>query len=286
MALVRLLLDVPTELADDCAAQLIQLGAGGVEEQAGDRGARLIVYGDDVMQMTTFSERVRDLFNQFGVNEENGCLSIRIAVDQDSDWATAWTRFLEPRPITERWTVQPIGDGELSPLGSGRILIRPTLAFGDGAHVSTRLAARAVERFCLNLPGASVLDVGTGTGVLAIVAALSGARTVVGIDVDAVALSAARENARLNGLADRIVFLDAAEELASGFDLVVANLPIGNLLEEAPRLALRARAARELLLTGFLSDQAPAVCERLTALGFGELGRIDEEDWCLLVLGS
>lgn len=286
MALIRLLLDVPSELAEDCAAQVIQVGAGGVEEQRGDHGARLIVYGSDSVAMQTLSERAREALNELGVSEESGSLSIRMTIDENSDWESAWTRYLEPRQITERWWVQPL-ETEDSPAPEGqRILIRPTLAFGDGAHVSTRLAARAVEQFCLNLPGSSVLDVGTGTGVLAMVAALSGARTVVGIDVDGVALGAARENARLNGLAERIAFLDASQQLAKGFDLVVANLPLPNQLEEASRLAERAQSARELLLTGFLSDQAAPVRTRLGALGFRELGRVDEEDWCLLVMGQ
>jgi len=286
MALVKLLLDVPAELAEDCGALLIQVGAGGVEEQSGDRGARLIVYGEDQTTIAAISERARDAFEELGLTEESGNLSVRIVVDEASDWATAWTRYLEPQQITDRWVVQPVGNEEPLPFGTERILIRPTLAFGDGAHASTRLAARAVEQFCLNLPGASVLDVGTGTGVLAMVAALSGARTVVGVDVDAVALGAARENARLNDLAERIVFLDAAEELATGFDLVVANLPTRTLLDEARRLRTRSRGSRELLLTGFLSDQAPLIAEAFVALGMVELGRVDEEGWCLLVFGE
>lgn len=286
MALVKLLLDVPAELTDACAAILIQAGAGGVEEQTGDRGARLIVYGDDAKVLAKLLERARDGFDELGLAEEDGGLSIRMVVDENSDWDTAWTRYLEPQRITERWVVQPVGNEEPLPYGTERIIIQPTLAFGDGAHVSTRLAARSVERFCLNLPGASVLDVGTGTGVLAMVAALSGARTVVGVDVDDVALGAARENARLNGLAERVVFLDAAEALASGFDLIVANLSTGTLLEEAPRLAARARGVRELLITGFLGEQANGIRDRFAELGFSELGRIDEEGWCLLVLGG
>jgi ribosomal protein L11 methyltransferase len=284
MALIKLLLDVPAELAEECAARLIQLGAGGVEEQSGDRGARLIVYGDDSKVVAAISERARDAFRELGVTEDSGNLSVRIVVDQNSDWETAWTRYLEPQRITDRWVVQPIGNDEPIPWGTERIWIQPTLAFGDGAHVSTRLAARAVEQFCLNLPEASVLDVGTGTGVLAIVAALSGARTVVGVDVDAVALGAARENARLNGLAERIAFVDAAEDLPTGFDLVVANLPPRTLLDEARRLASRARDSRELLVTGFLSDQADLLRDHFAELGLRTLGRVDDDGWALLVL--
>lgn len=285
MALVKLLIDVPSELAEEAGRLLIGLGAGGVEEQASERGARLIVYGDDRTQIAALSERARDALPELGLDEERGNLSIRIEVDAASDWDTAWTHHLQQQPLTPRWVIQPIWDVTPPPFGLGKILIRPTLAFGDGAHVTTRLAAEAVERFCEVMPGASVLDVGTGTGVLAILAALTGARTVVGVDVDAVALAAARENATLNGVEDRLTFQDATDELAPGFDLVVANLEPRVLLEDAARIAARARDARELIITGFLSQQAPEVSECFQAFGFSELGRVDADEWTLLVLG-
>jgi ribosomal protein L11 methyltransferase len=285
MALIKLLIDVPSEAAEEASAMLIELGAGGVEEQAGERGARLIVYGDNETQLSALSERARDALPELGLVEGQGNLSIRLEVDAASDWDTAWTQHLQQQPLTPRWVIQPIWDATPPPFGLGRILIRPTLAFGDGAHVTTRLAAEAVERFCLVMPGASVLDVGTGTGVLAMVAALSGASTVLGVDVDDVALAAARENAKLNGIETAVSFRDASSEVASGFDLVVANLEPRVLLEDAPRTAARARDARELILTGFLSEQAAEIINCFSGFGFSELGRVDVEGWCLLVLG-
>jgi ribosomal protein L11 methyltransferase len=285
MALIKLLIDVPSELAEDAGHMLIELGAGGVEEQTGERGARLIVYGGSETQLSALSERARDAFPDLGLSEEQGNLSIRIEVDAASDWDTAWTQHLQQQPLTPRWVIQPIWDVTPPPFGLGKLLIRPTLAFGDGAHVTTRLAAEAVERFCLVMPGASVLDVGTGTGVLAMLAALSGAGTVVGIDVDDVALGAARENAKLNGVESAVSFLDASSDVASGFDLVVANLEPRVLLEDAARIGARARDARELILTGFLSEQGQEIVNSFGLLGFSELARVDVEGWCLLVLG-
>lgn len=285
MALVKLLLDVPADAAEDVGQLLIELGAGGVEEQSAERGARLIVYGDDEVALSALSERARSVLTELGLDEEAGNLSVRLEVDESSDWETAWTRHLQQQPLTPRWVIQPLWDQTPPPPGLGKILIRPTLAFGDGAHVTTRLAAEAVERFCLALPGPSVLDIGTGTGVLAIVAALSGASLIVGVDVDAVALAAARDNAGLNCQPGAITFYDAAEELASGFDLVVANLEPRALMADARRIAERARDARELILTGFLSEQASSISATFAALGFAELARVDAEGWCLLVLG-
>lgn len=285
--LVKLLFDVPAELADEVAQLLIEIGAGGVEEQSGERGARLIVYGDQRRELEMLSERARDALFELGLDEEQGNLSLRLEVDESSDWDTAWTQHLQQQPLTPRWVIQPVWDATPPPPGQGRISIRPTLAFGDGAHVTTRLAAEAVERFCLALPGASVLDVGTGTGVLALVAALSGARTVLGIDVDAVALNAARENAQLNPIdaSVSLAFADAAVEPGFGFDLVVANLEPRALIADAARIAARARDARELVLTGFLTDQAPDVVQVFAELGFEPLAALEAQGFALLVLG-
>lgn len=285
MALVKLLLDVGTDHAELVGQTLIELGAGGVEEQSGERGARLIVYGDDEERLSALAEQARGALGEMGIDEEQGNLSIRLEVDPNSDWDTAWTKHLQQQILTERWVVQPVWDESAPPAGMDRIVIRPTLAFGDGAHVTTRLAAQAVERFCLALPGASVLDIGTGSGILTLLAALSGAKTAHGVDVDSVALGAARENAELNRLGHVVSFEDAAATVASGYDLVVANLEPRALLADAERIARRARDARELLLTGFLCDQAAGVQERFAELGFRKLASVEAEEFCLLVLG-
>ena len=285
MALVKLLLDVGTDVAELVGQTLIELGAGGVEEQSGERGARLIVYGDDSEQLSALAEQARSVLAEMGIEEEQGNLSIRIEVDPNSDWDTAWTKHLQQQALTERWVVQPLWDETPPPPGMDRIVIRPTLAFGDGAHVTTRLAAQAVERFCLALPGASVLDIGSGSGILTLLAALSGAKTAHGVDVDSVALAAARDNAELNGIADIVSFEDAASTVASGYDLVVANLEPRALLADAERIARRARDARELIVTGFLCDQAADVVARFEEFGFNKLASVEEDEFCLVVLG-
>jgi ribosomal protein L11 methyltransferase len=243
------------------------------------------VYGAELNVLSALAERARTALPDLGLREEAGELAIELSVDEHADWETAWTRYLQQQPLTDRWVIQPVWDQTPAPSGLGRILIQPTLAFGDGAHVTTRLAAQAVERFCLALPGARVLDIGTGTGVLALVAALSGARVAVGVDIDRVALDAARENAKLNGLEGKVVFEDALAAIDGVFDLVVANLEPRVLSGEAARIAERAAGARELALTGFLVEQTQEILSRFEAFGFAELGRVQEGEWCLAVLG-
>src|SRR6187399_3275685 len=99
MALVKLLLDVASDVSELVGHTLIELGAGGVEEQSGKRGARLIVYGDDSKQLSALAEQARAALSDIGLEEERGNLSIRIEVDEHSDWDTAWTRHLQQQAL-------------------------------------------------------------------------------------------------------------------------------------------------------------------------------------------
>lgn len=281
--LAKLLFDVPAELAEDCGALLVALGAGAVEEQATESGGRLVVYGEDAKALEALRDAAREAFGELGVTEADGSLVIHFEEHVESDWATAWTRYLEPELITERWAVVPFGKEAEIPEGIGCILIQPVLAFGDGAHATTRLAARAVELFCLTHPGARVLDIGTGTGVLAMLAARSGASRVVGTEVDPVALEAARENARLNALAGQIELVESKSPIVGPFDLVVANLPPRVLAEIAGEIAALALGARSLLLTGFLREQADEIGVLFASYGFVSASRAEEGDWALTV---
>ncbi|HEY5961817.1 MAG TPA: 50S ribosomal protein L11 methyltransferase, partial [Polyangiaceae bacterium] len=156
--------------------------------------------------------------------------------------------------------------------GKERLLFEPEPCFGDGSHPTTRLASQATEAYCVAHSGCSVLDVGTGNGVLSLVAAMSGAGSTLGLDVDAEAVAAAEENARLNALEARCRFSTAdVATLEAEFDLVVANLEPQVQLELIAPLARRVRSGGTLLLTGFLFEQAEWIRRAATSVGLHEV---------------
>jgi ribosomal protein L11 methyltransferase len=162
-------------------------------------------------------------------------------------------------------------------------LFDPKLSFGDGAHSTTRLASVALERACRARVGASVLDFGSGTGVLAFVALLSGAKFARGVDIDPVSIEAARRNASLNALEQRCEFGLPTVQLEREFDLVVANLEAPALLSVVPELMRDARRSERVILTGFLrAKQAEIVA------AFGPNFRLEhadhDADWAVLEL--
>jgi ribosomal protein L11 methyltransferase len=168
------------------------------------------------------------------------------------------------------------------------IVIQPSMGFGTGHHATTRLCLAALQN--LDLKGQRVIDVGTGSGVLAIAASLLGADRVVAIDDDPDAIQAARENVTLNEgakvethVTDLRSFESRIPNPESRFDIVLANLTGGLLIQAAERLQALARTGGHLVLSGFMAHEAADVLCAYSALAVRS--RTDEDEWACVVLG-
>ena len=162
------------------------------------------------------------------------------------------------------------------------LVIEPGMAFGTGDHPTTAMCLQGLQDAMDRHPAASVLDVGTGTGVLAIAARKIGASRVVGNDIDPQALRIAAENAERNG-AMPIEFTDKPlERLSESFDVVVANLYSSVLCQLAPRLAARLAPDGMLLLSGILATQATEVAQAVEREKLKPAGRRTSGEWVLL----
>ncbi len=172
----------------------------------------------------------------------------------DTDWVRASQAEFAPIRVTERLWVVPTWHAAPDP-DALNIVLDPGLAFGTGSHPTTRQCLRWLERHVA--PGSSVLDYGTGSGILAIAACKLGAGTVVGVDIDAAALATARANAALNRVGAQ--FRDAATPVPLVADLVVANILANPLALLAPVLAAHTRPGGRIALAGLLDPQRAAV---------------------------
>jgi ribosomal protein L11 methyltransferase len=156
--------------------------------------------------------------------------------------------------------------------------------FGDGSHPTTRLCAAALDFLCRQRQREAVLDVGTGTGVLARIARARGATLVVGTDIDAAALSSANAHSHLDGSPVEIHFSDQAPDVfGARFDLVVANILEASLRSLAPALCRALRPGSILLLSGFTRPQAPGLRVLYEDLGVACVRDSGLEDWVLLM---
>lgn len=208
----------------------------------------------------------------------------------DGDWAARSQAALEPITIGDvtvapPWTVTP----EMRARSRHLIVIQPSMGFGTGHHASTRLCLDWLQR--TPLTGAAVLDVGTGSGVLAIAAWQLGAASVVGIDVDPDALASARENIDLNGASARIALRElnlssAASTLARRCDVILANLTGGLLCRDAAAFGTLAAPGARLIASGFQMHESAQVIGALTDAGWALDGQSDEQDWVGLRLAT
>ncbi len=187
----------------------------------------------------------------------------------EEDWSQSWKQHVRAVHVGRLW-VGPPWLSDSAPKEAEKLVIEPKMAFGTGDHPTTSLCLEAVDAYLAAHPGASVLDVGTGTGVLAIAAKRLGASRVVGTDNDEVAVELAQENAELNGTPG--VELSSAELTAveGTFDLVVANILANTLVELAP--LIEPKVKDRLVLAGVLVPQREQVEAAYLARGLRSAG--------------
>jgi ribosomal protein L11 methyltransferase len=197
----------------------------------------------------------------------------------DKDWLESWKADFVPIRIggflvRPTWSTATAGDGV-------ELVLDPGMAFGTGLHPTTQQCLEALST--LSLEGKSLLDVGTGSGILAIAAAKRGASPVVAVDTDALAVDAARDNAMRNGVAIPVGEGSAAD-VPGRFDIVVANIVSPVLQRSAPHLAARLSGAGTLLVAGISAPAEAATRDAFTSVGLEVLDRTMRDDWVALAL--
>jgi ribosomal protein L11 methyltransferase len=216
-------------------------------------------------------------------------LGLEVRQVAEEDWAEAWKAHFKPLKVTDRLVIRPPWEEYAAQPGETVITIYPGMAFGTGRHASTLLCLRALEQVWeARPPGAGnpwqVLDVGTGTGILALAAARYGAE-VLAIDLDPEAVAAALENVRLNNLIDRVwVEETPLPSLRQQFGLILANITAPDLLQLADSLTARLLSDGVLILSGFLTEDASRLEDRYQGLGLHKTGFLTHEDWGALIL--
>lgn len=208
---------------------------------------------------------------------------------EEADWATAWKQYFKPLRIGRRLLIVPSWEqADLQP-GDVAITLDPGMAFGTGQHATTALCLRWLE--ALVQPGARVLDVGTGSGILAIAAARLGAGAVLACDLDPVAAAVAAENVARNGVAGQVAVACATVDQppvrawvrAGRPDLVVANLTAAAVQQVAPAVAAALAPGGLFLASGIIAGRRGEVVAALAPLGL-PAQEVEEEDGWVAVL--
>jgi ribosomal protein L11 methyltransferase len=245
------------------------------EDQAPARqstSARVIGYLPETTatpdQVTAIRERVAELG-----------LPLEDSVIEETDWAEAWKRFFKPTRIGKRLLVCPSWERPNARPEDIVLELDPGQAFGTGDHPTTRMMLRLLERHIR--PGGLVLDIGAGSGILAIAAAKLGARYVACCDIEHPSVHAANANFERNGVAHRtgVVLADGFGWIRAKADMILSNIISATLIRFAPAAASCLSPDGVWLLSGVILDNEAAVAQAVTAAGLTVFDRESEGPW-------
>jgi len=197
----------------------------------------------------------------------------------NKNWNAEWESDIKPIQVTERITITPSWHPVASELNKIVLIIDPKMTFGTGYHETTRLMLRLMEEFIK--PESSVLDIGTGTGILAIAAIKLGAKHAIGIDVDEWSLQNGIENTERNGVAEnveiRIGSMESVDE--TGFEIILANIIRNTILELLDNVSEKLVSGGFALFSGLLKIDRPVIEQALLLHGFKIISTIQENEW-------
>jgi len=207
-------------------------------------------------------------------------------IARPENWEKAWRRFIRPSRVGKQFWVTPPWLTPPKFRSRQVITIEPGMAFGTGTHATTRGCLEFIEQIAARLPPEkfTALDIGTGSGILAIALVKLGSKKVWAIDNDPAAIAVARENLLINGAEEKVhLATTALDGLKNQYSLVVANLTAQTIIELAGAMKPRVGAGGFLILSGILHDQAAAVL-RCFAPNFRVVKRKRVREWVTLLL--
>ena len=219
----------------------------------------------------------------YGEGADFGALTLDVKFDDDTEWKDKWKEFFKPARISDNIVVKPTWETYDNVDGYKVIEIDPGMAFGTGTHETTSLCVKMLDKY--QKPSDNVLDVGCGSGILSIAAALLGAKDVLGVDIDPIAVEVAVENLELNKVNDvaRAQYGDLTKGVDYKADIVVANLMADLVMMLANDVAKHMEPNGYFISSGILVEKEEVVANHLREQGF-EIVEIKEDGlWCAIV---
>ena len=259
---------------------LMETGALGTETNESDATVCVTGYYDKAINEDSVRATLLDALRIYGL-ATSSLIDLKHRDVPDRDWLEEWKKDWRPVEVGRFIIAPPWSEPLAVASDSLPILIEPGMAFGTGTHETTRLCLKSIEKY---FRGGSFLDVGTGTGILAIAAAkLFSEARVEACDTDVEAIEIAKENARRNDVGQRINFhVGSVKEQTPSADLVCANLTAPVIIELLP-LLLTATCGR-LVLSGILDSQIDLVKARLSELGIDNFKVDQDGEWVVVII--
>jgi len=214
------------------------------------------------------------------LNSANIPHEIETQTCRSEDWENNWKAYFHPLPVGEKLLIQPVWEEPADPQGRAVLLLEPGLAFGSGAHATTRLCMEALERAVS--PGCAVLDIGCGSGILSVAAMLLGADRALGVDIDPMAVASARENAARNSLPCEFIQGDLTSGISGQFDVVVSNIVADAIITLSAQVAPHLKPGGVWISSGIIDTREGDVLSALEANGWNIVKHQEQEGWVCL----
>ncbi|MBR5441854.1 MAG: 50S ribosomal protein L11 methyltransferase [Clostridia bacterium] len=213
-------------------------------------------------------------------------ISFKIETDgcSEDDWADKWKAFFKPTPVGDRLFVRPIWIDDYNSGDRVVLNIEPGAAFGTGTHETTRLCLETLDKIIKE--GDTVLDIGCGSGILAIASMLLGASEGFGVDIDPLAVKTAIENGKMNNLTEpelQFVCGDLADKVTKKYDVVVANIVADIIILFSTQVRAFMKQGAKFVASGIIDSRADEVVLALQNAGLLVKERIEENGWVCLV---
>ena len=259
------------ETHDILIAYLSDIGFDGFQE---NEGAVQAFVAKEGFSWDTFSE-TRDLLKACGIE-----IIYKYLETDDQNWNEEWEKNFVPVKIDEKVLIRaPFHSSDSDPPCT--IVIEPKMSFGTGHHQTTRLMIKAMMQ--IDLSGKSILDMGSGTGILGIYASMNGAGNVVGVDIDNWAFENAKENIERNGIHNMEMRLGDVSELSNEiFDVVVANINRNVLVRDIPAYVRHLEPGGDMILSGFLTEDVQYILDTAYANKLVHNTTTEDEGWLIL----
>jgi ribosomal protein L11 methyltransferase len=232
-----------------------------------------------VETMALFKKNVEEIKHHF----LDGKIEITETEIAAENWSTSWMKYYKPEKIGNRVVVKPTWEEYLSQQGDVIVELDPGMAFGTGNHPTTAMCIRALEEYVY--PGCHVLDVGTGSGILAVVAAKLGAGKVIAIDRDPVSIDVSRENIAINNVSDKVTLIqgDLAGTLNEKFDVIVSNIIADVIIKLVPQAAQITKCNSLFISSGIIKERLEEVIDALENSMFVIEKTLEEGEWVTVI---
>jgi len=212
-----------------------------------------------------YIEKAVNNLKDFGIDKGKGIVKVREV--KEEDWENNWKKYYKPTKIGNKIIIKPIWEDYVAKAGEIIVELNPGMAFGTGTHETTRMCTEALEKYVS--PNATVFDIGTGSGILAIVAAKLKAKKVIGVDLDPVAVDSAKQNVLYNGVDNIEILQGNLMDVVNGkAEIVVANIIADVIMFLAEDIKKFMMPKGYFITSGILKDRKDEVVNKFISCGF------------------